>query len=496
MDLSIRVFLCGDRIPDSGMKWALSHTNGIVKHWSQLDNIIARYSGDSVNIDSGTRNKMLAESMEQLPVDNDEQSNSLKFLAEQLKLVFAVPQGRRYSTEMLIRAFTWYHKSTSCYVELKRLLILLSLRMLRDVASYLNVGQSNTSLQYLTNKAKYLHPHELLVTIQLDEIHIQPRTSYQCGKLTGGASNCEQKTANRIQAFMLSSVLSNNKDVVSLIPVQKMQTEHLFLMTKEVIRNVTLAGYRIVCILSDNNVVNRKMFMKLSGTDHLVSFIMNPIHITQKIFLMFDTVHLLKCVRNNWINDIDQTFTYPDFDNCSFIRSACFRDLITIYYMEKDSVLKDGYLLTLKSLFPNSIERQNVKLVLKIFDRTTVAALETLGHSSPKLTNWESTAIFIRILLRFWNIVNVKTSTKGIRKRLDDAKVISSCEDERLIWLTNFSSWLKLWRSHNEKVKSGHLTKETFTALSHTVDTLVMLVKELLHVIDVSCVLSTLSRYS
>ena len=113
------------------------------------------------------------------------------------------------------------------------------------------------------NKAKYLHPHKLLVTIQLDEIHIQPRTSYQCGKLTGGASNCEQKPANRIQAFMLSSVLSNNKDVMSLIPVQKMQTEHLFLMTKEVIRNVTLAGYRIVFILSDNNVVNRKMFMKL-----------------------------------------------------------------------------------------------------------------------------------------------------------------------------------------------------------------------------------------
>ena len=111
------------------MKWALSHTNVIVKHWSQLDNIIARYSGGSVNIDSGTRSKMLAESMEQLPVDNDEQSNSLKFLAEQLKLVFAVPQGRRYSTEILIRAFTWYHKSTSCYVELKRLLILLSLRV-------------------------------------------------------------------------------------------------------------------------------------------------------------------------------------------------------------------------------------------------------------------------------------------------------------------------------------------------------------------------------
>ena len=90
---------------------------------------------------------------------------------------------------------------------------------------------------------------------------------------------------------------------------------------------------------------------------------------------------------------------------------------------------------------------------MKIFDKTTVAALETLGPSSPKPINWESTAIFIRILLKFWNIVNVKTSTKGIRKRLVDAKVISSCEDERLIWLTNFSCWLTSWRSHNENVK-------------------------------------------
>ena len=103
-------------------------------------------------------------------------------------------------------------------------------------------------------------------------------------------------------------------------------------------------------------------------------------------------------------------------DNCSFIRSACFKDLITIYYMEKDlvPVLKDGYLLTLKFIFPNSIERQNVKLVLKIIDRTIVAAFETLGPSSPKLINWESTAIFIRILLKFWNIVNVKTLQRAL----------------------------------------------------------------------------------
>ena len=55
--------------------------------------------------------------------------------------------------------------------------------------------------------------------------------------------------------------------------------------------------------------------------------------------------------------------------------------------MEKANVLKDGYLLNWKALFPTAIERQNVKLALRKFDRTTVAVLQTLGPVSPKLVN-------------------------------------------------------------------------------------------------------------
>ena len=53
--------------------------------------------------------------------------------------------------------------------------------------------------------------------------------------------------------------------------------------------------------------------------------------------------------------------------------------------MEKESILKEEFQLTWKSLFPNSIERQNVKLALKVLDMTTVAALEFLNH---KLMHW------------------------------------------------------------------------------------------------------------
>ena len=88
--------------------------------------------------------------------------------------------------------------------------------------------------------------------------------------------------------------------------------------------------------------------------------------------------------------------------------------------------------------------------------------------------------MFINQILKFWNIVNVKNTTKGIHKRLEDAKVISKVEDDRLEWLHQFSQWLKVWNTHKPGKNPGLLTRETFKALSHTVDTLVLLVKELL----------------
>ena len=125
--------------------------------------------------------------------------------------------------------------------------------------------------------------------------------------------------------------------------------------------------------------------------------------------------------------------------------------------MEKESTLKDGYTLTWKSLFPNNIDRQYVKLALKVFDRITIAALEVLGPHTSKLQHWERAAPFISIVLKFWNIVNVKNTTKGLHKSLEDATIISSIKDDRLNWLDRFSSWLKLWNTKTEK--QGHLTK-------------------------------------
>ena len=138
---------------------------------------------------------------------------------------------------------------------------------------------------------------------------------------------------NRLHKF---SVLSNNKDVVSFIPVEKMKSQDLCKMTLDVIHNVTKARFTIVSIISDNNIVNRKMFLLLSGTDHLVPYVINPYKTPNKIFMLFDIVHLLKCLRNNWIHlkDTAKEFVFPDFSDSNVIRKACFAPLVTMYHME------------------------------------------------------------------------------------------------------------------------------------------------------------------
>ena len=273
-DMTVSLFLRVEKLPGSELNWTLSQTDRKLRLWSQLNNILARYAmGDVTSINYSSRSKMIASTVESLECATEEQQHAINFLAEQLKLTFALPKGRRYSIDMLLFAFTLYHKSPACYLQVLNLLCLPSVRLLKALSANLNIGEGNVSVAYLKRKAQLLAQHKKLVNIQLDETHIKSKISYQNGKVFGNAENHEQKAANRIQCFLISSVLSSNKDVVSLIPVHKMTTDDLTRMTLDVIKIVTTiihCSYTIVSILSGNNIVNRKMFMQLSHTDHLV----------------------------------------------------------------------------------------------------------------------------------------------------------------------------------------------------------------------------------
>ena len=66
-------------------------------------------------------------------------------------------------------------------------------------------------------------------------------------------------------------------------------------------------------MLSDNNVVNRKTFISISGLPTLQPFFYNPVN-NAKVYVLFYKVQvLMQCIRNNWLNakSLDKTFSFP-----------------------------------------------------------------------------------------------------------------------------------------------------------------------------------------
>ena len=80
--------------------------------------------------------------------------------------------------------------------------------------------------------------------------------------------------------YNILHIFFKNWDVVSLVPVQEITSTIYVLceLTNQVITNVTNAGYTTLSIISGNTVVNMKMFMSLSDSDHLMIYIINHVN--------------------------------------------------------------------------------------------------------------------------------------------------------------------------------------------------------------------------
>ena len=74
--------------------------------------------------------------------------------------------------------------------------------------------------------------------------------------------------------------------------------------------------------------------------------------------------------------------------------------------------IKKAYKITPAALNRRNIEKTSVKLAVSIFCESTRDALQFYashqGHAE-----WKSTADFLSLIIKLWNVMNVKTSHKG-----------------------------------------------------------------------------------
>lgn len=155
-------------------------------------------------------------------------------------------------------------------------------------------------LAYAKQRVKTLEKHELHVSLMIDEIHLKEYLDYKGGNIVGFAHN-NLESANSVHVFMIQSLFSKFKDVVFILPVKKITSDVLFIILKKIIVSLEEFGFKVVVIVTDNNSINRKCVANFNNP--IANYVYpHPCDSERPLFYCVDSVHIIKSVRNNWVN--------------------------------------------------------------------------------------------------------------------------------------------------------------------------------------------------
>lgn len=215
-------------------------------------------------------------------------------------------------------------------------------------------------LSYAKRLVKTMKEHERFVTLMMDEIHLQPYFDFKAGSVTGAAIN-SASPAKTAHVFMTQSLLSSRKDVVHIMPVAQMDAKTLHDFLRMLVVELESSGFKVIAVISDNNSINQKTMSFFSNPPSLKIVYQHPADPSRPLFFVVDPVHLLKCVRNNWINQRNpgRCMYFPDPKSAEQkpeILTASFSTLCQLPESEQNELLKLAPTLSLKALNPSKAE--------------------------------------------------------------------------------------------------------------------------------------------
>ena len=155
--------------------------------------------------------------------------------------------------------------------------------------------------------------------------------------------------------------------------------------------STNVAAFNI--LLNENDGDKKKQYFCLPNADH-------------RTYIFFDSVHLVKNIRNNLLNE--KKFVFPEFNFtvCGLHISSSsgyinWHDLNRIHERDQklQACLRKAPKLSHKCLHPGN-NKQNTSLALGIFHETTIAACRSYFPERNDVAN------FLNLILTWWTISN------------------------------------------------------------------------------------------
>ena len=278
--------------------------------------------------------------------ESNKHFNSLKFINEQLNLM--IQNKFDYSTEMMVFSSLLYNCSSKGY-KLLRNSKKMNLPSYSTSSTYVNPlieQHDNNFLMYIKNKFKLQELQDATVSLIVDEIHLKPYINYKGGNIVGLSDNYNESATSAFD-FMLSNVFSQYKDVM---PTKCLKAVNLFDIVICIIIGLEEIDFQVLSIITDNNAINKKTISFFGSPPKAVHCISTP---SYKVFFLFNSVHILECIRNNWIGQKDankvmlfQKFYHNRNHELDSIQSALFCTFMKLHALESHSLFKYCYKLT------------------------------------------------------------------------------------------------------------------------------------------------------
>ncbi|XP_055928146.1 uncharacterized protein LOC129959352, partial [Argiope bruennichi] len=258
--------------------------------------------------------------MDNLNITQENLTNVVAFIKEQSALIIQNEHSKIYSTEMMIFCSLFYSMAPHAYKFVRKsgYILLPHPVTLRNICIPINTcPQSEQTelhfLRYIKQKLQFIVSADKNVILQIDEMHVKPYFDYKGGNISGFSYNSEN-AATSVVTFMINSISSSYKDVVHILPVNKIAADVLHAFIKKIIIGLENIGFKVICVVTDNNSVNQKAMSQFASPSQSYSILYpHPVNKERPLFFMIDTVHLLKNIRNNWINqkNVDKCMFYP-----------------------------------------------------------------------------------------------------------------------------------------------------------------------------------------
>jgi len=450
--------------------------NKKLSRWSQLNEVLNRCK----NFELEPQEK-IKYYVEKIASVNDVRADDFKldFLLEQLELFFKSPNGRRYSYVTLMNAVKIFLSSRSAYKNLREILSLPHHKVLQSMFCKVSsmTGSHKESIKAycnsLTGMSKY-------VSLIFDEIYLKPSIQINSEHLIGFSLDEPTKCAKTVLAIMLKPMFGVKPLIASLLPVYKLNSEFLFSELFDLIKFISSLNVRVINLMADNHPTNIKVFNLFQSrfpTEAPYKFT-HPCFENDFIYLIFDPTHLMKNIRNNWLNEKERKIEIYLPEKQSTVL-AKWTDVSNIYLQEENNIVRQTALTKL-AIYPSAIERQKVQLVLQVFHDKTVSALKIAGFSD--------TSEFVSTFLKMWKILNNKDCFAYQRLNDVDRKPPSKENDEPLKYLKSLSACIKKSRTLHAS-KRHFFTSQTCSALTNSLDALAELSEWLLSLDDCKYIL-------